>query len=46
MLDNLPYCNVKNRSLNCKVSTYSNIDTLDKLFNFIFEIKDRVESIH
>ncbi len=38
--------NVKNRSLNCKVSTYSNIDTLDKLFNFIFEIKDRVESIH
>ena len=38
--------NVKNRSLNCKVSTYSNIDTLDKLFNFIFEIKHRVESIH
>ncbi len=38
--------NVKNRSLNCKVSGYSNIDTLDKLFNFIFEIKHRVESIH
>ncbi len=38
--------NVKNRSLNCKVSRYSNIDTLDKLFNFIFEIKHRVESIH
>ncbi len=37
---------VKNRSLNCYVSDNSNIDTLDKLFNFVFEIKHRVESIH
>jgi len=37
---------VKNRSLNCKVYNHTNIDTLDKLFNFIFEIKHRVESIH
>ena len=37
---------VKNRSLNCKVHNQTNIDTLDKLFNFIFEIKHRVESIH
>ena len=37
---------VKNRSLNCKVHNQTNIDTLDKLFNFIFEIKHRIESIH
>ena len=37
---------VKNRSLNCKVHNQTNIDTLDKLFNFIFEIKHRVENIH
>jgi len=37
---------VKNRSLNCSVTEFSNIETLDKLFKFIFDIKSRVENYH